>query len=332
MKSELHVQLLLPDSVLAQAGEPDAPALKRLLRQARRVGHFVGDAEAWRCRFFNVDRQQDWPMAPFACVADGLDPGDDYWLCANPVHLLLMRDSFTVTDGAAGKLDLAQAQQLTQALNTHFAADGLRFVAPQHDRWYLRLERPPAMQTTPLSAILGRDMQKGLPRGVDALEWHAWLNEIQMLLHGQALNLELEQRGQPAVNSVWLWGGGVRPACLLQPVSVWAQDPATRGLAVAHGGTGELLPASAKGWLKQNRLSGQHLFVLDRTREESPQAALQRLDDAWFAPLLQALRQGIVASVTLHLALEAQVNSFSLSRFDLRKFWRRQRPLGDYLG
>ena len=34
-------------------------------------------------------RQQDWPLAPIASQADGGDPGTDYWLRADPVHLKL---------------------------------------------------------------------------------------------------------------------------------------------------------------------------------------------------------------------------------------------------
>ena len=38
------------------------------------------------------------------------------------------------------------------------------------------------------------------------------MNEAQMILHTHPVNAEREARGMPAVNSVWLWGGGTLPA------------------------------------------------------------------------------------------------------------------------
>lgn len=331
IESELQVELLLPQSVLAGAAQACPPALQRLLRHARSQAGLVGDESAWCCSLFGVAQQQDWPLAPFACAADGLEADQAYWLCAAPVHLLLMRDSFSVTDAAADSLDLAQAQQLTQALNAHFAADGLRFFAPQSDRWYLRLAHPPALRTTSLAEALGRDVQKSLPQGADALQWNARLNEMQMLLHGHALNHEREQCGLLPVNSVWLWGGGVRRAAAPQPLQAWAHDAGLRGLALAHGGSAARLPDSAAAWLPQVQ-GGRHVLMLERARQEESHAALQRLEADWLAPLLQALRDGGVHSLTLHLAHAGQVRAFHLRRGDLRKFWRRARPLGDYLG
>lgn len=330
MKSELQVELLLPQGVMAGALQADASALSELLRCAQPLARSAGDEQAWLCRRFEVAQQQDWPLAPFACVGDGLVAGGDYWLCADPVHLLLLRDSFSVVDADA--LDAAQAQRLVDALNAHFGQDGLQFFAARPDRWYLRLAQAPRLHTTPLAQVLGRDLQKLLPQGEDAMQWHARLNEMQMLLHGHALNVELEQQGRLPVNSLWLWGGGVHPGrCTPQPLHAWTHDAAVCGLALAHGGSAAALPASAAQWLRQAG-TGRHLLVLDGARREQPLAAWQRLQADWLVPLLPALRAGALASLALHLAHGGRVHSYLLRRTDLRKFWRRSRSLGVYLG
>lgn len=332
MKSALHCQMLLPGMFRAPAAmAPAPPALRHLLRCARREGAVEEGAPTWLCRLFGVARQQDWPVAPFAALADGLATETGYWLCADPVSLLLQRDSFTVTDGPRS-LSLAQAQQLTAALNAHFAADGMQFFAPRADRWYLRLPRTPSLQTHPLSQARGRDIHAHMPQGADGLKWHGWLNEVQMLLHGHPVNLALEEHGEPPVNSLWLWGGGVLPGTRSRcGIALLADDALARGLALAHGDAIAPLPPSAEDWL-QNGITEVPCVIVQHPLElEEWQPALQRMERDWFAPLLAMLRAGKLARLTLHLAGES-VNSFSVTRSDLYKFWRRARSLEDYLG
>lgn len=322
MKSALHCHLLLP--LARHSAAAAAPALGTLLRHARREEATTEDVGAWLCRRFAVARQQDWPEAPFAALADGLPANDGYWLCAAPVSLVLQRDSFTLAESTPA-LRLEQAQQLVDALNAHFAADGMRFYAADARRWYLHLAQPPDLRTFPLARVLGRDVQPFLPQGADGLQWHRLLNELQMLLHGHPLNAELEEQGVLPVNSVWLWGGGrLAAAAPRRDVEVWADDALARGLGLAHDSHMLALPASAQEWLQQADASREQLLVL-------PPDALERLEQDWFGPLLTMLRAGKIAGLTLHLAGDA-VRSHSLGRGDLFKFWRRMRPVEDYLG
>lgn len=317
-----------------------SPALLAMLRCARRVNVFAGDDHAWRCRFFGVARQQDTPVAPFAALGDGLEPRADYWLCANPVTLHLQRDSFILANGQARGLSLEQAAELVGALNDQFAADGLYFFAPHASRWYLRLTHAPRLETHPLSEAIGQNVQRLLPQGDDALQWHTRVNEMQMLLHGHPVNLDLERRGDPPVNSLWLWGGGIlTPGRQQAELRVWAHDPFTRGLAQSHASRSAVLPSSAADWPEGGMVPGEHLAVLDQLEQahlrddpHSWREALERMDRHWFAPLLEALHDGTINRLVLHLAGTHNVSSYALTRTDLRKFWRRAQPLGAYLG
>lgn len=269
-------------------------------------------------------------MAPFAALGDGLQP-DGYWLCADPVSLVLHRDSFALAE-CTPALRLEQAQQLVDALNRHFAADGMRFHAADARRWYLSLAQRPELRTHPLAQVLGRDIQPYLPQGGDGLKWHGLLNELQMLLHAHPVNADLEQDGAMQVNSVWLWGGGELAAGAPQPdLSVWADGALARGLALAHQSRLAALPSSAQDWLRQAHEAGEHLIVRPPLVLAEQQQKLERLENDWFAPLLEMLRKGSVARLTLHLAGET-VNSFTVTRTDLWKIWHRARPLEDYLG
>src|SRR5258706_4176246 len=114
-------------------------------------------------------------------------------------------------------------------------------------RWYVRLEKAPDMQTTPAAAARGLAIDETLPSGSDAMRFHALMNEAQMLLHEHPVNAEREARAEPALNSVWFWGGGVMAAAKERPFStVVGDDPLARGLALAAGNPGQAVPGGAR--------------------------------------------------------------------------------------
>ena len=93
--------------------------------------------------------------------------------------------------------------------------------------------------------------------------------------------------------------------------------------------------ASALDWLGRAPEEGRHLVVLDGLRgvhalgeSEALAQRLQELDSNWFAPLLAALKSGRIDMLTIHVPEAAA--SFETARGDLRRFWRRPRPLADY--
>lgn len=332
MKSALHCRLLLPGfSRELAAGLESPPALRTWLRSAQRGETVAEDAAGWLCRRFGVARQQDVPAAPFAALGDGLQPDGAYWLHAEPVSLVLQRDSFALA-GMTPALRPEHADALVDALNRHFAPDGMRFHVTAAGRWYLSLVARPDLRTHPLAQVLGRDIQWYLPQGGDGLKWHGLINELQMLLHAHPVNAELEQAGAMPVNSLWLWGGGDLVAGAPQPaLSVWANDALARGLALSHGSRLDGLPASAGDWLRQAQGADEHLVVLPALHTDEPQQDLDRWEHDWFAPILAMLQGGKLASATLYLAGET-VTGFTVTRRDLMKFWRRARPLERYLG
>ena len=74
---------------------------------------------------------------------------------------------------------------------------------------------------------------------------------------------------------------------------------------------------SAEDWLAGLPEDGRHLAVLEGTAAE--------LEEAWFVPLLVALRGGRLGMVTLHVP--AAGLAVETTRSDLRRFWRRPRAV-----
>jgi len=158
-----------------------------------------------------------------------------------------------------------------------------------------------------------------------------------MLLHAHPVNEARETRGEPAVNSLWLWGVGRLPRAVQGHWrSVSAADPVALGLARLAGARAHALPASADVWLESAPPDARHLLVLDMLRAPNAlglaaeyRECIDALEARWFAPLLAALRAGRVGMVTLRVP-DAGGATFEIVRGDLRRFWRRPRALERY--
>lgn len=318
------------------------PELLTLLSRAQRQSFPPIGWEAWMCQAFEVERQRDWPIAPLTLVADGGEPGTAYWLRADPVHLRLHRDRLLLADSHAFPVSQSEADALTGALNAHFAPEGLRFSAPRPDRWYLRLEADPQITTHPLDEVAGTIVDRCLPAGTNALHWHRISNEIQMLLHSHAVNEAREAKGEPAINGVWLWGGGRRPAVRGRHFSA-VGSVEELALALAASADISIVPPGDDGerWLQRvHETAGPEphaLLVLTQLTAAAHRGDLgawrndlEELDRRWLAPLLAALKSGSLMQLVLAAPGRAGGERFELNRAMLFKFWRRRRSLAAY--
>ena len=334
----MHCELIVP-GLFAEASGARAPALELLLargRSALRAGSGSLPVEAWLQAAFELEGES-LPAGALSLAGAGGEPGADCWARADPVHLRLLRDRLIVVPAAAFAISYAEADALVEALNRHFG-ERLALQALEPGRWCARLDVPLGFQSSaPLDAA-GRDVDLAIRAGGEAGKRSAaLLNEAQMLLHAHPVNAAREARGEPAVNSLWLWGAGGAPRV---PSSRWrsvsADDPVARGLARLSGARARTLPEGAEGWLQDAPMDGRHLALLDALRAplalgQSAEYAecIDALEKRWFEPLLAALRAGRVGMVTLHVP-DSLGASFETIRGDLRRFWRRPRAREKY--
>jgi hypothetical protein len=82
--------------------------------------------------------------------------------------------------------------------------------------------------------VAGRRVDSDLPKGDSTLT--RWLNEVQMFLHCHPINQSRQGEGKPAVNSMWLWGGGKLSTTLPSASfsGVWTDNPLAIGLGNLH--------------------------------------------------------------------------------------------------
>ena len=137
----MYCTLLIPGLIWPRAGADEiargleVPALRRLLARADAQRFAPITPEGWLCQAFQIEREQDWPVAPLTLELDRGDPDGAYWLRADPVHMKIERDRLLLIDNALFDLTQEEAQALAQALNAHFERDGLAFRAPHPKRW-----------------------------------------------------------------------------------------------------------------------------------------------------------------------------------------------------
>jgi hypothetical protein len=341
----MHVHLLVPDLCHPELLAPEvsgtriqlASAEMLVARGRRSLAPTATGTESWLKARFGVDSPDDSGFAAWSLLGDGLAPGDSAWLRADPVHLRVNRDALMLADATLFGISSEEAEGLIGHLNKHFAP-ALEFLPGHPRRWYTKADGAALPNCTPPAQARGRAVSAHLPAGVNAMRWHALMNEVQMALHDHPVNEARESRGELPVNSIWFWGGGV----LQQPPSrpfdqVYSDDPLARGLALASGASAAPLPEDAAALLSTPSDSGRVLVVLDALSAPlaygdgqawSAQAA--RLERLWFAPLLAALRAERIGMITLHMGMADGGLSTETVRNDLRRFWRRSKPLTAY--
>lgn len=316
------------------------PSLATVLARAGVARYPALTPEAWLCQAFEVERQQDWPVAALTLRLDGGELENAYYLRADPVHIKIGSEGLHLVDSTLFDVTAHEARALVAALNGHFANEGIRFFVGNAKRWYAKLDRTPQLITHSLGEVAGKSVHALLPTGADAAKWRRTFNEAQMVLHDHAVNQAREATGAPEINSVWFWGGGILPNVPGRPFdAVWTDDAFATALASAADRHSARVPPSVPDWLRTcttERL-GSHLIMLDSISaavtyddRDAWRARIAELDAAWIGPLLSALRQGQLARLTLVTLGEHESCRFTLTRADLLKLWRRRQPLSAY--
>jgi len=323
--NSLHLVLSLPirlEQVL-EAARRVAPSLTALMERGGQLSMEPGLA-AIGCRAFGIAKQQDWPLAPISALADGLEPGEAYWLRLDPAHLEVGMGGLMLHPADALGLATGEATALVDSLARHWekaGLAGLALFAPTPSRWYLRLPAAPEISTTPLDQVVGEYLTPHLPRGQDAKVLMGMVNEAQMLLHDHPVNQTREDSGRLPVNGLWLWGGGILPAMRPRLDLAASDAEEIRALAAAAGVANHPSPSN----LEELRDAGHFRNVL-ATLAPAPEdfdlaAYLAKLERAWFKPVFRGLALGRLREVRMDL-LAGPGRAVSLTPVQVWRFWR----------
>ncbi len=331
---ERHLTLVVPALVSAAADEQfdgNLPKLEWLLGRAdNTVNRHTHSTDACLFQLFGVNNGPDQDV-PVAAVTRVLDMGvvdNAWWMRADPVHLMPQGDTLVLSTADGLTISQDEADQLVREILEVFSNDGWILKAPRPDRWYLQLIDAPDMLTTPVANVAGRNIYPALPAGKDGKKWHTILNELQILLHTSTVNVQREAKGLPAINSLWLWGGGRLPTLQENDwTRFWGEDAVGSALARLSQVKQADRPASAENWLRESD-AGNHLVVLDQAEQarmngqvEVLQDFIQAFDQQWTEPLVRALQTKQLHSLTLVID---NCRLFKADARSLGRWWRRK--------
>jgi hypothetical protein len=335
----MNCHLLVPHFCwpAAAGSEPyrglDLPAAETLLARGRRSRAAGASLERWLAAAYGMPT--GLPLAPYALRGDGGDPGDACWMRADPVHLKVHREHLVLADAARLRLTPDEARDFVALLAAHFAGERIVLTAPDPQRWYLRTVDEPRFRAVPTAEVAGRSIEPFLPSGEDGARWRRLINEAQMLLHDHPLNEQRETRNELPVNSIWLWGAGRARRLSARYEAVWSDHPLVVGLAAASGVTARRLPVSGEP-LRKELGKGSNLVVLSALPDTAYgdvaawRAAAMALERDWLAPLLAAVTDNGLDSITLHGLGPDFGHTVEYRRNDRFRFWRRRLPLEAY--
>ena len=332
------VCLLLPGLLQAveQAAEAAAlPAISRLLSRASTACPDVRTFEQVALEWFNVRSTNDESAA--AQLGHRIefgqqnpsDPGQTLFR-ADPVYQQIDLHSILLGDPGLLELSTDDAQALIESLNRHLAGDGISLSCRAAQRWYLHASDKLELQSTPITAAVGRNIAHTNAVGGDAGKWQKLLTECQMVLFDHPVNRQRELAGKLPVNSLWLWGEGALPVFTPDGVTrkAYSGDFYVRSLA-------DFTSATTAAIDKINFSADTAVLIADRSLQTAVNTGdgplrsrnLASLEQQVFQPLWRNLSSSRVRQVNLWTGRRwLQVNSRAR-----RQFWRRTRPFETFL-
>lgn len=345
---KLTVDCTLTDELtgLQNAEALQASSLAFLLSRAK-LTQVDLPLEALVCEQHGLRATPDYPIAAIAASADELDDApqlyDGYWLRADPVHLVLQRDYFSLGEPIPLAVDAEHAKDLIKSLNQHFAQDGLTFLIGKPDligksgAWYLHTNDEVHIKTTLPFLAAGKNVHQFMPQGEHAAKWLTVLNEAQMLLHEHPANVARESNRELAINSIWLSGGGKMSASTLAKNAIVKNTVPENSVdlvitsSVFYQGLAAVVSSDYLVRPIQPDDILQHIEAqkIKHVRLQLPQ--LNNLDHLWFKAILAAVRHKKIKQLTLNLGFYEKTLVAEITHFDLYKFWRKTRPVAHYL-
>lgn len=327
-----HLQIILPFSIppAAMAGdilkELRTPALAKLIAHSKQgkirltedfsrslphesllAGLMSLDDDATPLLESQKNTQNSPAITHNKMQAFGLTPTEGFWFTISPVHIHIARDHLVLTDQRKLAISDEEAHALFDAAKVLCEEVGNTLLYGDAKNWFLRADEWHALQTSTMDAACGHNIDIWMPKGEQGLAWRKLQNEIQMSWFIGEMNARREARGDALLNSIWLHSGSAN----------LATTPSLYGATHSF----ESLMALTK---QQETLVLNLDALLAPTLNNDWPAwlnAMHQLETDWFAPVLLALREKKIHSVSLVATDANTVGSFKLTPRSFWKFW-----------
>ncbi|MBI4005888.1 MAG: hypothetical protein HY356_04400 [Gammaproteobacteria bacterium] len=329
--------LLQPARDLTVQDLPSTPSLERLLACGRKEQQTPFSFSDALCKLFslNANPANDLPVAAITRLVDDEHSVKGIWMRADPVHLTADREGVVLMDGSTFTLDQHDALVLATDIRGILAERDLELEVPTVNRWYLRLNELPAVRTTAIHEVAGKDIHHCMPAGADRAYWSQLMNEIQMCLHASGVNEQRQQRKELSINSIWFWGSGELPGRVECEWSwVFSDEEIARGLAIHAGIPWSELPESIDGVIDQFGETDNVLVVITFGLRHAQyhdlkgwQDFIAYLEQYWFFSLLNYLKAGELEE----LSVITEFQKIKITKLSLYKLWKKRKTIRTYI-
>jgi hypothetical protein len=281
--------------------------LERLLARADPAAA-VADwrADAFRVIAPDAPRLPDPAPCVFYAERGPLAAGSIF--IATPVHYVAEMTRITLPNDGVLLLNQWQADALAADFNRVWDGAGIRLLAGRRANLFCVFDAAIDAATTDPEHVPGGRIENRLPDGADAPRLRQLMSEMEMWLFEHPVNRPRAAEPQPAVNGLWLWGGGA-PLDRLPPVEGWTagSDPYFSAFAgrpeFSAGVSGVMASAATPG--------------SDEWHE---------VESAWLERSVHALRRGEIEK----LALSCGARCATLTPRASFRFWRRRRAWWEF--
>ena len=329
-----NISLFIPGlwALLRHAGNEtlqNMPALQQLLKRCDSSADSSLETETLLLNRlgWQGNENDDVPVAALEHLATG-NESDSYWFRADPVNLQEDQNYLMMSYPSVLDLEQEEAQTLADSINQHFAEDGWSLEVTDAQRWYLKLDKDPGIQTTPAWRAVGRDIFGLMPTGENSRQWHSWLMELQMLLFNHPVNEARIEQGKAPVSGLWPWGGGELPELMPTSILLCGDSPFMQGVSKQSPCDIKGLPEAYSGICNDVDTNIEQLIMLEYARRalqsgsmEQGKAVLKQLEDEVFQPLSALLKSKKMATLTI---IDTPGRIVNISSSGLRKWWRRK--------
>ncbi len=237
----------------------------------------------------------------------GLTPTEGFWFTLSPVHIHIARDHLVLTDQRKLTMSDDEARALFDAAKVLCEEVGKTLLYGDAKNWFLRADEWHALQTSTMDAACGHNIDIWMPKGDLGIFWRKLQNEIQMSWFINDVNARREARGDALLNSIWLHSGSAN----LSITPSIHDATLSLGKLIAQSKPQETLVLNLDALLAP-ALNNDWPGWLD---------AMHKLEADWFAPVLLALSEKKIHSLSLVATDANTLASFKLTPRSFWKFW-----------
>ena len=154
----------------------------------------------------------DRGLAALRYLGDMGQAAGEFICAADPIHFQTRMRDLVVQELPAAQVSVEEVTAIFDTLQGSLGSEtGTRFEAHGR-RGYVLHSSPFDTSDVSTREASGTVADRFMPSGSSAGDYHRLQSEIQMVLHDHPVNSRRDERGQPRISALWLWGGGSTPA------------------------------------------------------------------------------------------------------------------------